>query len=147
MRQIEQIQAPDSNITQQGFTLIESLVAMVMFLGALAGIVPIFMTYRIGAIRNQIKTGAIAVAQDRLDEIRNTPWDQLPTGTGQNQSSEPIEAMGKEYSVTTTYCPTGPVGSTLINRCDTSAKAVRIEVSYDNQEIIEIETIYTDLEE
>lgn len=133
-------------ILQEGFTLIESLVAMLMLLATLGGLIPVFMSYRLAAIDNQIKTGAIAVAQKKLDEIRQTPWDDLPTGTSVNSVTTTENHMGKDYSAVRTYCPNGPVGNSLIGQCDAETKAIRIEVLYDTREILEIETVYTKFE-
>lgn len=124
-----------------GFTLIESLVAMLMLLATLGGLIPVFMSYRLAAIDNQIKTGAIAVAQAELDDIRQTEFQFLPAGTSTQTQTDNVDFMGKTYRKVTTYCPAAGVTT-----CDADTKAIHVEVQYNSRQILEIETVFTNLE-
>ncbi|MGF1604357.1 MAG: prepilin-type N-terminal cleavage/methylation domain-containing protein [Thermosynechococcaceae cyanobacterium] len=125
---------------QQGFTLLETMVALLILLAALAGIVPLFITYKLGAINNQLETGGIAVSQGILDEIRQKKWQYLPTSNVASTVAGTASYMGKTYNYTTTYCP---ADAQPANICDDNTKFIRVKVSYNAREVFEAETIYT----
>ena len=55
-----------------GFTLVETIAGMVIFLVASTAIIPVFMTYKLSTIRNDTRVGAVAIAQQVMDTLRST---------------------------------------------------------------------------
>lgn len=133
------------NHKQDGFTLVETMVSLIILLAALGGILPVFVTYRLGAINNQLETGAIAVSQGVLDEIRQTEWRFLPAGNAEVITNDEVTYLGKDYDYRTTYCPDGALPANVF-QCDGNAKFIRVEVFFNDQEIYEAETIYSRFE-
>ncbi|KAI9135009.1 prepilin-type N-terminal cleavage/methylation domain-containing protein [Acaryochloris sp. CCMEE 5410] len=135
---------------EQGLTLVEAVVSILIFFIAIGGIVPISLNYSLAAIRNEQKTGAIAISQQIMDELRqvdastlpdgNTTETTLPTGTS-GASLADVSFMGKSYSSQITYCQTSSA-----SYCDANSRHIKIEVFRDGQSIYEVETVYTKFE-
>jgi type II secretory pathway pseudopilin PulG len=151
----------------KGFTLVEALVGLIMFEAALAGLFPLIMVSRRVALQSDSRTGAIAVAQQVMDSLRQidvacipssgTDVTKLPdrscpttpASTGDSIASLPYK--GKTYSATITYCQTSTY-------CDTSTRQIRVRVfqdgntadvparSADATPIYQLETIYARLQ-
>lgn len=143
-------QEQSKNQSEKGLTLVEAVVSILIFFVALGGIVPISLNYSLAAIRNEQKTGAIAISQQILDELRqvdastlpdgNTTATTLPPGTS-GESLVHVPFMGKEYSSQITYCQTASA-----SYCDANSRHIKIEVFRDGQSIYEVETVYTKFE-
>ncbi len=152
----------------KGFTLVEALVGLIMFAAALGGLLPLMMVSRTMALQNDGRIGAIAVAQQVMDSLRQidvacipstgTDVTKLPdrtcpsppTSTGDSIASLPYK--GKTYSATITYCANS---STY---CDTTTRLIRVRVFQDGNTadvparpasatpIYQLETIYARLQ-
>ena len=103
-RQDEQRQpskAPAGANRQQGFTLLEIMIALVLMmvvtLGA-AGLFAYAINYNSGAYD---RTLAYAVAQRQMEYLRRTPFDSLVTPA---QPEPNIISAGRTYSIVTTVC-------------------------------------------
>jgi prepilin-type N-terminal cleavage/methylation domain-containing protein len=70
----------------RGFTLIEALVAMVLLLGGLLAVAPMFvLALKVSASGADIgSVGAIAVEQ--MEDLRSNDWTALPAGGGLNSN-------------------------------------------------------------
>ncbi len=83
-------------LNKKGFTIVEALVSLtilaIVLLGLLAGVLK---SYEL-VVRNQIRDEAVKTAQEILDELRNSNFDNLPT------SKSPITRQIRNYSVTLT---------------------------------------------
>ena len=137
---------PESILSQQGLTLVEAVVAMLMFLVALGGIAPLFMSYTFNAFNNKLQTGAIAISQELLDELREYDISELPnSGTAtqlplpSTESIATISYLGRDYNPRIIYCQNATF-------CDANSRHIKVEVDYDGATIYETETIYTDFE-
>jgi type II secretory pathway pseudopilin PulG len=146
----------------QGFTLFEALVGMVMFAAAAAGLVPLIMVSRAATLQSDSRIGAIAISQQIMDNLRQIDIATLPsTGTvttlpdttsstgvvtpGASIASLPYK--GKIYSATITYCETSTY-------CDTATRHLKVRVYQDGETaaiptrpadakpIYQLETIY-----
>lgn len=121
----------------QGFTLVELLVAMVIF-----GIV---MAYSISALttnlqfnrRTELRGEAIAVTRQLLEGLRRSSITSLPA-TRTVQTSN-VTYNGRTYNVNTTYCAD-------TTYCAGSARQVRVEVSYGSSSLYSAETVFTALQ-
>ena len=122
--------------SQAGFTLIEMLVAMSLFLMVSALMAPSFvahLSYTLGAER---RTEAVAAAQQVLDELRVLDPATLPTS---GTSSQNITAGQRTFQVVTTYCSD-------TTYCSTRSRLIGIDVSFKNEEIYHVETVFTRLQ-
>jgi type II secretory pathway pseudopilin PulG len=151
-----------SHQREQGITLVETIVSLLIFMAVLAGLVPAYMSYRLQSIKNPVRLGAVSVSQQVLDEIRqvkdvNTlPNDGLAKTTTdpapRNTDLTNLTAYGKTYSAQVTYCETAPVDKS--NYCSLNARyiAVKIFQKFNNgtvstNPVYEVSTIYTKFEQ
>lgn len=130
--------------SDKGLTLVESVVSLLIFFVALAGIVPIFVNYSLAAINNEKRTAAIAISGQVLDELRQSDVAALPsTGTVSSLPSgtsiSAITHMGKTYNPTITYCQN-------TTYCDANSRHIKIEVSQNGRSVYEAETVFTRLQ-
>lgn len=151
----------------KGFTLVEALVGLIMFAAALGGLLPLIMVSRTMALQSDSRIGAIAVAQQIMDSLRQVDVTCIPTtgtdvtklpdracpttpaSTGDSITSLPYK--GKTYSATITYCQTSTY-------CDTATRQIRVRVFQDGNTadvparpasatpIYQLETIYARLQ-
>ncbi|NCJ05285.1 hypothetical protein GS597_01885 [Synechococcales cyanobacterium C] len=144
----------------QGLTLIETLVATLVFVTVLLSLVPIFTGYQVRILRNEIQGEAMTLAQEILDTVRRQrvqdpsnpgnslpktgTFDQLPTG----ESLTDLERQGRQYQATITYCdlPADMPPDTQQNFCNDFTRHLKVQVFHDGQRVYEVETVYTDLQ-
>ena len=141
--------------SESGFTLVEAVVGMIIFLIASTAIVPVFATYRLATIRNDVKVGAVAIAQQVMDTVRITdaltldPANTLLTettypasapGVG-GQSLSALSYKGKTYSASITYCKNASF-------CTSTSKHVVINVFQGGSTapVFQLETVYSSLQ-
>ena len=122
--------------SEQGLTLIETVIALFIFLIFLGFMIPLFSNQHISTINNEIDTGAVAVSQQILDKLRQANSATLPSTGSTNES---VTAMGKQYSATITYCA-------VVAYCTTNARHIKVEVKHHGQTVYTVETAYTRLE-
>ena len=119
-----------------GFTLIETLVALLIFSLVSAAMMPAFLSQLKFSHSSKIRTGAFAAAQRALDEVRVVNPETLPSGGATTTST--ISAGDYSYSVVLTYCnPT--------TYCTTRTRFITATVSYQGNELYEVSTVYTRL--
>jgi len=122
--------------SQSGFTLIETLVALVIFSLVSAAMMPAFLSQLKFSHSSKIKTGAMSAAQQALDAVRVVNPETLPSGGATVTST--VNAGDYTYSVVLTYCnPT--------NYCTSRSRYITAEVSYQGTELYEVSTVYTRL--
>lgn len=127
-----------SRSSEQGLTLVESVVSLLIFFVALAGVVPIFLNYTISTINNEKRTAAIAVSQQVLDGLRQVDVATLPdTNTPITLSN--VSYMGKTYTPTVTYCQNEQY-------CDTNSRHILLQVSHNGNQVYQAETVFTKFE-
>jgi hypothetical protein len=92
----------------QGSLLPEVLVAVGLLLGLLVTLTQLFgLSARQSAVANDITTSSF-LATDRLEQLRNTPYDQLLPGT----SREEIEVRSQVFYRQTTIRDDAPLRGT-----------------------------------
>jgi Tfp pilus assembly protein PilV len=92
---------------QQGFTLIEIMIAFVLMMIVTLGAASLFVyaiNYNSGAYD---RTLAHAVAQQQMERLRRTAFDSLATPT---QPEPDITSGGRKYSIVTTVCDDAAAG-------------------------------------
>ncbi|MCM1981290.1 type IV pilus modification PilV family protein [Lyngbya confervoides] len=130
---------------RQGFSLVEAMVSLLVLFAVMGGLIPVFMTWRINTVNNTIKTGAIAISQQILDELRQDPnvdaWASSGTVTvmPSGKSIAPISYNSKTYNASITYCATA-------GYCNARTRHVKLEVSHNAKPIYIIETVFTKFE-
>lgn len=133
--------------SHQGFTLVETMAALVIFLIVLGVMMPLFTSRSLSTINNEVQTGAVAVSQQVFDRLRQTDVATMPTTgsyttlpSGESIASiKPSPTDTKTYSATITYCATSSL-------CSASARHITVQVSQNGQAIYTVETVYTRLQ-
>jgi prepilin-type N-terminal cleavage/methylation domain-containing protein len=139
------IQHPKS---QQGFSLIETVIALTTLGICLAYAMPMFLYAKINNSKSEIRTGALIIAQRVFDDIRSRPISGLPTNPSlpeiKNSTTHAlfVKAMGRNYQSKVTYCQVA---------ADCSAEKYRkfkVEIFYngttDESKVYDIEGTFTD---
>jgi prepilin-type N-terminal cleavage/methylation domain-containing protein len=109
-----------SNHSEQGFSLIETMIALTTLGICLAYAMPLFLYAKINNSKSEVRTGALIVSQRVFDKIRSKPFSELPLtdGEARERSSTNIDltnpaalndplvtkAMGRQYQAKVTYC-------------------------------------------
>lgn len=122
---------------EQGFSLIEAIVAILILGVALSAIIPAFIFQAETTRGNELRTGAVAAAQQELDRLRRldfAAWED----SGETNT---IDSGIREYQVTITYCEDG------LDLCQASVQHVRADVTYNGEEIHSVETVFTSLDD
>ncbi len=138
----------------EGITLVETLVSLLIFLAVVAGVVPIYTTYRLQTLRNPVRTGAIAVSQQIMDELRQQPINTLPSNGVSDVTSPGGTALtnkssyNKKFNAKIFFCE-----ATKTQFCDPNSRYIRVAVfqAFDNgtvsdTPVYEVSTIYTKFE-
>jgi Tfp pilus assembly protein PilV len=92
----------------QGFTLIETAIALAVMMVAGLAVTSLFVysiNYNAGAGDRAL---ALAVAQQRLERLRKTPWPDASLNAG--STTETVTSAGHQFSVVTTVCATSDCG-------------------------------------
>jgi type II secretory pathway pseudopilin PulG len=117
----------------EGFSLVEAVVGMVMFLSAAAGLMPLIIISRTFSLQSDSRIGAIAVSQQLMDTLRQADVATLPSSgtattlpSGDSIASLPYK--GRTYSATITYCE----NTTL---CDSATRQIKVKIYHDGNTV------------
>jgi competence protein ComGC len=138
--------------TTAGLTLVETMVALLIFLATLAGVVPVYMSYRMQTLKNPVRTGAVAVSQQIMDKLRQSEIDKLPSsGVEESTSSTGIKLTdiaaydNKKFNAKIYYCEKPAAAF-----CDTKSRHIRVAVfqafsngTVGDQPVYEVSSIFT----
>ena len=122
------------NHRDQGFTLVEVIVTMLIFIIAITLIVPAFTAFLGLNSGNEQQTQAVRAAQQVLDRIRL----QDPTSLTTNPAVQSVTVGGHPYQVAVAYCYTAAY-------CSSGSKDVEVEVSDNGKLLFSAETVYTQI--
>jgi type II secretory pathway pseudopilin PulG len=124
-----------------GLTIIEALVALSIMGIALAFLAPSFVGYSKVNTDSEIRGEAVAAAQQVLDTLRRKDFNTWPTsGTAEN-----FNASSRTYSSKITYCtPIATPSSSCYSTAST--RHVKVEVTYNEKIVYQVETVFTDFE-
>lgn len=118
-----------------GFSLVEAVVALTFMAVVVSAMVPAFANnVRINTV-NEIRTGAVAVAQQEVDNLR-----ALSTWPTSGQSRTITTGLGNYTSTLwhQPYCNGGV--------CFAGARHVTVEVSLNGRAYYRVETVFTTLD-
>jgi len=121
---------------QAGFTLLESLVAVAILGIVLSAILPTFLTYLDANTMSEERTGALAAAQETMEQLR-----QLDPATLPNTGSSPLQVVSvgqRDFEVMTHFC-------TANQFCGDDRRHLLIEVSYGGRTVYSVESVFTTL--
>jgi type II secretory pathway pseudopilin PulG len=146
----------------QGFSLLETVIALTTLGICLAYAMPLFLYAKINNSKSDIRTGALIVAQRTFDKIRSRPISSMPindgvgspaTGTNPNPVSQPVnvnsptqseelltKAMGRQYETQITYCEGKNTDTTV---CSDKYRKFKVEVKYRGSKVYDLEGTYT----
>ncbi|RUO41556.1 hypothetical protein CWE22_05180 [Pseudidiomarina aestuarii] len=117
----------------RGFTFVELLVALVIIAVGVAGLVSLQRTYLQSSVRAAERTEALEIAQERLELLRFTEFEDIDSGTDTALRGD------KSYAVTWTVAPqyfngtwltTGDVGLPNPLPAQPDAKSVALNISW-----------------
>jgi type II secretory pathway pseudopilin PulG len=146
----------------QGFSLLETVIALTTLGICLAYAMPLFLYAKINNSKSDIRTGALIVAQRTFDNIRSRPITGMPdndgvasptTGANPNPVTQPTDvnnpsdsdklltkAMGRQYQTKITYCEGKSTDATV---CSSQYRKFKVEVSYRGSKVYDLEGTYT----
>ncbi len=149
---------------EQGFSLIETVIALVTLAVCLAYAMPLFLYAKINNSKSEIRTGALIVAQRVFDNIRSQSISGLPNYDGVaaattdnvNPVLTPLNltsvsasdklitfAMGRQYQTVVTYCSGLNSDPTV---CTDKYRKFKVEVNYNGSKVYDLEGTYTDFQ-
>jgi len=120
----------------KGFTLIETLVALLIFGIAVAIMIPLFYEQRLKNNTSQIRTEAVAFSQEILDGLRQQDVANLPA-TGSQTRTKAV--MGENYTATITYCE-------VPANCSDSSRQIKLQINRYGTIVYEMQTVFTRLQ-
>jgi prepilin-type N-terminal cleavage/methylation domain-containing protein len=148
---------------EQGFSLIETVIALTTLGVCLAYAMPLFLYAKINNAKSEIRTGALIVSQRVFDDIRSKSIASMPINDGVGSPSagvnpvlQPVDinaptpqerlltkAMGRQYQTKVIYCE-GLNGDSTI--CSPKYRKFKVEVSYNGNKVYDLEGTYTEFE-
>ena len=149
--------------SEQGFSLIETVIALTTLGVCLAYAMPLFLYAKINNAKSEIRTGALIVSQRVFDDIRSKPMTSAPKNDGKNNPSigtnpilQPVninsptkneelltKALGRQYQTKVTYCEDY---NTDVDVCGDKYRKFKVEVSFNGTKVYDLEGTYTELE-
>jgi prepilin-type N-terminal cleavage/methylation domain-containing protein len=149
---------------EQGFSLIETVIALTTLGICLAYAMPLFLYAKVNNSKSEIRTGALIVSQRVFDNIRSKPLASAPINDGKNSAStginpvlQPVniatpteaeklltKALGRQYQTKVTYCEN--YSTTDTDACGAKYRKFKVEVSYNGTKVYDLEGTYTELE-
>ena len=122
--------------TEAGFSLLEVMVALVIFGIVSAGMASAFVSHLGYNYDSSLRSDAIAATQIVMENYRTVSPATLPsTGTGAVQI---ITIDDRDFTVTPQFCANAQF-------CSAATRHIRLQVSYQGQNIYALETVYTQL--
>jgi prepilin-type N-terminal cleavage/methylation domain-containing protein len=162
-----------SQPSEQGFSLVETMIALTTLGVCLAYAMPLFLYAKINNSKSEIRTGALIVSQRVFDNIRSKSFKSMPQSDGANVNAaiaavgtnpaipanpETIpasltspttaeqlitKAMGRQYQTKVIYCEGVTSDATI---CTDKYRKFKVEVSYNGSKVYDLEGNYTEFQ-
>jgi|GEM_PF-1714120 len=129
---------PRSGVDQEGFTLLELMITLMVFSIAMAGLSRAFLCNLRANEQSRLRTDAMIAAQQTMDDLRF----QVPSAMPQTGTSSPviINVDNKAFSVAVSYCQNEDF-------CISSnSRHVTVRVTRNGTELYATETVFTQLD-
>ena len=123
-------------MNQNGFTMLEALLAVAILAIVLVGVLPAFTTFVNVNRLSEERSGAVAAGQLSMEALRQSDPSTLPD-TG-NTGPDVIEIGGREFEVVRRWC-TRPA------LCDPESRHVLVEVRFGGDVAYTLESVFTAL--
>jgi prepilin-type N-terminal cleavage/methylation domain-containing protein len=136
---------------EAGYTLIETMAAMVIMGVTFAYMMPIFLLSRVKIDASVRRSGAIIVAQRIVTDISSRKLSTLPVGGTPITITDPdtLTSAGKTYTASITYCPLPAIDKTLGNpACAGNRPEYReaeIKVAYKGSPVFGVQAAFADV--
>ncbi|QUS59489.1 type II secretion system protein [Synechocystis sp. PCC 7339] len=139
-----------------GFTMTENLVSLIILSITLAAMLPAFMSFGMQNAKNRQLSGATAVANNLMSDLRRQPMNDLNSKLGKTVLTNVPGQNGDKYQVDqyictkgTTLNPANPAGtcSTTVGEND-FARQILLEVkapNNPNETIYRVQTVFARL--
>jgi type II secretory pathway pseudopilin PulG len=79
-------------LSEQGFSLVETVIALTTLGVCLAYAMPLFLYAKINNSKSDIRTGALIVSQRVFDNIRSKPMSSAPNTNGKTRDPDPNDS-------------------------------------------------------
>lgn len=122
--------------SEQGFTLLEVMVSLLLFLVVSAIMASSFVGHLKRSTETEVRTLAMGAAQEILDETRLTDPAGLPSS---GTTSSTVVVGGRSFVVESTFCSNATYCASAANR------HVRVRVNFNGAKVFETETVFTRL--
>ena len=122
---------------QNGFTIIEALMAIAILGIIVAGIVPAYSHYSQLNTISELKSSAAAVAQEQMERMRRQDFSMWE-GSGH---SSMISMGGREFEMVVTHSPYGSDENSHVS----GARRIHTAIFSGNRLVYEVTTIYTQI--
>ena len=142
-----------SKSSAQGFSLVETLIALTTLGVCLAYAMPLFLYAKVNNAKSEIRTGALIVSQRVFDDIRSRKISGLPTDptipeiknktTNGGKDELIVKAMGRNYQSKVTFCE-------VAADCSTKYRKFKVEIFYNGttneSKVYDLEGTFTEFE-
>lgn len=126
---IHQSSAAVGRAGERGFSIIEVCIALLILLIASIGVATAFVY----SIHNNSSAGdramALAVAQQRLEQLRNRDFNDGALAETANPVVETINSAGRPFRISTTITDVDTDTNPLADALDPTSKLIRIDVT------------------
>lgn len=141
------------NPSEQGFSLIETMIALTTLGVCLAYAMPLFLYAKINNSKSETRTGALIVSQRIFDDIRSRKISSLPDASSastlnpeiKNSTTHPllVKAMGRNYVSKVTFCE-------VASDCSTKYRKFKVEIFRNDtttqSKVYDLEGTFTEFE-
>ena len=118
----------------RGFTLLEVLLALGMLGIVMVVVIPAFFAYLEANTRNEIRSGAVAAAQQVMETLRQQDPASLPSSG--SSAIELVNVGAREFEAVTQYC----VESGF---CNATSRHLMVEVSFGGAIVYTVESVFS----
>lgn len=122
-------------MNRRGLSIIEALVALALISIALAALAPTFTSFSNTNRQSELRGGAIAVAQQILDTLRQQRFSEWPA----NGEIQTISSPLGDFEVQFSYCQAGSANCFA----SLNTRHIRLVIRRHERVIYEVETVYT----
>ena len=159
------------NQSEEGFSLVETMIALTTLGVCLAYAMPLFLYAKINNSKSDVRTGALIVTQRVFDDIRSRPFISTPVspsdlpytdGVANPSATNPeikpsttsinsntvtpadktlTYALGRQYQAKVIYCE-GLAADTTV--CSDKYRKFKVEINYNGSKVYALEGTFTD---
>jgi prepilin-type N-terminal cleavage/methylation domain-containing protein len=122
-------------VRQEGFSLIESLVALAILAIVMGSLIPGFVYYSRTNTGMETRMEAVAAAQQVLDERRTVNPASMPSS---GSTTRNVTIGNRTFTTRIRYCLQS-------SYCGANTRHITVEVEYNGSQVYRTQTVYTQL--